>query len=76
MKKGVVVWMTGLSGAGKTTIARALGPILTSRGLSLELLDGDVVRKEQALIWVFQKLIGKSMQEELYIYASCYLEMG
>jgi len=46
MKKGVVIWLTGLSGAGKTTIARALQPAITSRSLGVELLDGDVVRKE------------------------------
>jgi adenylylsulfate kinase len=46
MNKGVVVWLTGLSGAGKTTIARALQPVLAQQGLGVELLDGDVVRKE------------------------------
>jgi len=38
------VWLTGLSGAGKTTIAAALVPELRARGLAVELLDGDVVR--------------------------------
>lgn len=46
MKKGVVIWLTGLSGAGKTTIARGIQPILISQELAVELLDGDVVRKE------------------------------
>lgn len=39
-----VVWLTGLSGAGKSTIADALGPALRRRGLAVEVLDGDVVR--------------------------------
>jgi adenylylsulfate kinase len=39
-----VVWFTGLSGAGKTTIAEKLEPLLKSRGLKVESLDGDVVR--------------------------------
>lgn len=43
-QKGFTVWFTGLSGAGKTTIARALEPALRSRGLKVEMLDGDVVR--------------------------------
>ncbi len=43
-RAGAVVWLTGLSGAGKTTIARALEPELRARGCRVELLDGDVVR--------------------------------
>ena len=43
-KKGFVVWLTGLSGAGKSTIAAALADKLRERGLSLEILDGDEVR--------------------------------
>lgn len=42
--RGFVVWLTGLSGAGKTTIAGALVPELRALGRSVELLDGDVVR--------------------------------
>ena len=42
--KGFTVWFTGLSGAGKTTLADRLAPILRQRGLKVELLDGDVVR--------------------------------
>ena len=41
---GFTVWLTGLSGAGKTTIARAVAAELEGRGLLVELLDGDVVR--------------------------------
>ncbi|MBU0495753.1 MAG: adenylyl-sulfate kinase [Chloroflexi bacterium] len=44
-QKGVTVWFTGLSGAGKTAIARYLEPILRERGLKVERLDGDVVRQ-------------------------------
>ena len=44
-QQGFTVWFTGLSGAGKTTIADALEPILRERGVTkLEKLDGDVVR--------------------------------
>ncbi|MFW5941771.1 MAG: adenylyl-sulfate kinase [bacterium] len=42
---GFVVWMTGLSGAGKTTIAHILVDELKKRGLKVERLDGDVVRE-------------------------------
>jgi adenylyl-sulfate kinase len=41
---GFVLWLTGLSGAGKSTIAAKLGPTLAERGHRVELLDGDEVR--------------------------------
>ena len=41
---GFAVWFTGLSGAGKSTIANIVGPELEERGLLVEYLDGDVVR--------------------------------
>lgn len=43
-QRGVTVWFTGLSGAGKTTITRALTDQLLTQGYALEVLDGDVVR--------------------------------
>ncbi|RKZ63425.1 MAG: adenylyl-sulfate kinase, partial [Candidatus Parabeggiatoa sp. nov. 3] len=39
-----VLWITGLSGAGKTTIARATQDILRSKSVCTVLLDGDQVR--------------------------------
>src|ERR671937_1273385 len=42
--RGAVVWFTGLSGAGKTTLAEALIPQLRAAGKRVEVLDGDVVR--------------------------------
>ena len=42
---GFVLWMTGLSGAGKTTIALILVDELHKRGVKIERLDGDVVRE-------------------------------
>src|ERR1700681_1851107 len=44
MTRGFVVWFTGLSGAGKSTIANALQAELMARGRHVELLDGDEVR--------------------------------
>src|SRR3989344_388729 len=44
VKKGIVVWFTGLSGSGKTTLALALKKKLENRGKSVEVLDGDAVR--------------------------------
>ncbi|MGI9086843.1 MAG: adenylyl-sulfate kinase [Chthoniobacterales bacterium] len=42
--RGAVVWLTGLSGAGKSTIARALEAELFTRGMHTYVLDGDNVR--------------------------------
>src|SRR5918999_5409947 len=43
--KGFTLWFTGLSGAGKTTIAELVRPDLERRGLLVEWLDGDEVRE-------------------------------
>jgi adenylylsulfate kinase len=45
LDKGMVVWLTGLSGSGKTTIARTVTEKLRKEGYRVELLDGDWVRK-------------------------------
>ncbi|MBJ7348146.1 MAG: adenylyl-sulfate kinase [Thermoleophilaceae bacterium] len=42
--KGFVLWFTGLSGAGKTTIADVVEQKLQERGSKIEVLDGDVIR--------------------------------
>jgi adenylylsulfate kinase len=44
LAQGFTVWLTGLSGAGKSTIANRLEQELLARGRSVEILDGDVVR--------------------------------
>jgi adenylylsulfate kinase len=41
---GLVLWFTGLSGSGKSTIAEIVGAELEADGLAVEYLDGDVVR--------------------------------
>jgi len=43
--EGLVVWFTGLSGAGKTTLARSLSAQLKAAGRQVETLDGDEVRE-------------------------------
>jgi bifunctional enzyme CysN/CysC len=44
-QKPLVIWFTGLSGAGKSTIANALESRLVAQGRHTYLLDGDNVRK-------------------------------
>lgn len=45
MAQGVTVWLTGLSGAGKSTISAPLAQALEARGRTVTVLDGDEVRK-------------------------------
>jgi adenylylsulfate kinase len=43
-QKAKVIWFTGLSGSGKTTIAKGLEKLLFSKGFFVQVLDGDNVR--------------------------------
>jgi adenylyl-sulfate kinase len=42
--QGFVLWFTGLSGAGKSSLTEAVAPLLRERGRRVEVLDGDEVR--------------------------------
>ena len=42
---GLVLWLTGLSGAGKSTIAERVAAELRRRGRRVEVLDGDAIRE-------------------------------
>jgi adenylylsulfate kinase len=42
---GFTIWLTGLSGAGKTTISEKLQQQLRERQVRCEVLDGDIVRE-------------------------------
>ena len=43
-ERGFTLWFTGLSGAGKTTVAEIVEKELRERGRRVEVLDGDIVR--------------------------------
>ncbi len=43
-QRGVTIWLTGLSGSGKSTIAVAIEKVLLERGRAAYVLDGDNVR--------------------------------
>ena len=43
-QRGIMIWFTGLSGSGKSTVAIALERELSSRGLLCRILDGDNIR--------------------------------
>src|SRR5579862_1467911 len=42
---GMTLWFTGLSGAGKTTLCRAVADYLSSEGFPIAVLDGDEIRQ-------------------------------
>ena len=44
MEEGFTIWLTGLSGSGKTTIAEIVERELRSRGMKVERLDGEEIR--------------------------------
>jgi adenylyl-sulfate kinase len=44
-RKGFTLWLTGLSGAGQSTLASAVAERLRAEGASVEVLDGDEVRE-------------------------------
>jgi adenylylsulfate kinase len=44
-ERGVVIWFTGLSGSGKSTIAHVVEEALVDAGIPVEMLDGDIVRE-------------------------------
>jgi adenylyl-sulfate kinase len=45
MSVALVVWFSGLSGSGKSTIAEATSDLLTAKGLTVDIVDGDEVRR-------------------------------
>src|SRR3989338_5571671 len=78
MSQGVTIWFTGLSGSGKSTIARILEKRLRAMGRKVEVLDGDVVRTNLSKGLGFSKedrdtnrsLIGNFVE----VYTKCSLE--
>ncbi|AFZ21095.1 adenylyl-sulfate kinase [Allocoleopsis franciscana] len=53
--QGVTLWFTGLSGSGKTTIAKAVEHELKARHCKVEMLDGDIVRTNLSKGLTFSK---------------------
>lgn len=65
-----VIWITGLSGSGKTTTARILSKVLTGRGFKVIHLDGDELRAALINIDTMGSYDKASRLKNSYIYAS------
>jgi hypothetical protein len=57
-RRGLTVWFTGLSGAGKTTICRSVATELLAQGLPVEIIDGDVIRRNLCRDLGFSRKVG------------------
>jgi adenylyl-sulfate kinase len=73
---GVTVWFTGLSGAGKTTLAYRVGPLLEAQGRLVEYLDGDSVRTHLSKGLTFSKADRDTQVERLGWVASRLTRLG
>jgi adenylylsulfate kinase len=72
--KPVVIWLTGLSGAGKTTISSALLDILKKKNLNVDVLDGDEVRSKITRVYGFSIEERKKFVNEVVYMARNMLE--
>ena len=58
MQSGYFLWVTGLSGSGKTAVANQVAETLRDRGRSVILLNGDELREILCLAQIIEKLRG------------------
>ena len=71
-QKSTVIWFTGLSGSGKSTIAEGLEKLLHSKGFHSMVLDGDNVRSGiNNNLGLAMKTVQKTF-EELQKSLSCF----
>ncbi len=76
LKKGTVIWLFGLSGAGKTTLAEALNEKLVQEGYLTKRLDGDVLRKGLNSDLGFEESDRKENIRRVAEVAKLFSEMG
>ena len=60
---GIVFWLTGLSGSGKTTITLELKKRLTSMQKTVKIIDGDVIRNTLHKHFGFSREYANSIAE-------------
>ncbi|MFA6430518.1 MAG: adenylyl-sulfate kinase [Candidatus Paceibacterota bacterium] len=72
-KSGAVLWLTGLSGSGKSTIGDSLHEILNKKGISAQRLDGDILREHFENKLGFNKE-GRDLNIKISAFTSSLLE--
>lgn len=50
IKSSPIIWLLGLSGAGKTTLGKALVNSLAANGVPVEFMDGDIMRSKTGTV--------------------------
>ncbi|BFH11655.1 hypothetical protein J6TS7_07550 [Paenibacillus dendritiformis] len=66
------LWLTGYSGAGKTTMAQAIAASLRSHGRRVECLDGDELRAAIGKVSASAGKTGWRISAGSYILAGCW----
>ena len=67
MKKGTVYWITGLSGAGKTTVGTLLYNYLKERKDNVVFLDGDILRS----VFILENMGYSTEERKKFTYQDC-----
>ena len=76
INKGCVIWITGLSGAGKTTLAKKLGNNLKKNGVPNILIDGDVMRNILSVNKNNENYSNESRKEMAFKYSQISSELA
>ena len=74
-QKGVVVWFTGLSGSGKSTVANEVAYKLQEKGKLAYILDGDN-QTEHIKMHISPKWIGKSVTFTMKVKGDTLIQSG
>ena len=76
INKGCVIWITGLSGAGKTTLAKKIGNNLKKIGVPNILIDGDVMRNIISVNKNNESFTNESRKEMAFKYSQISSELA